>query len=120
MRLWHNLRLKNLALFAMLLWVGTGCYMPIKQTPPDTRDYYPAWRENFSVGETSRVDVLLTMGEPDETSNDETVLTYRWSTIDGLIVITQCTPPLELTSETIISFTFDIDGVLQDIDVAGS
>jgi hypothetical protein len=118
MRLWQKLCLKNLALFALLLWIGTGCYMPIKQTPPDTREFYPAWQEEFKVGETSRVDVLLTMGEPDETSTDETVLTYRWSTIDGLIVITQCTPPIELTSESVISFKFDADGMLQDIDVA--
>jgi hypothetical protein len=118
MRFCQNLRLKNLALFALLLWISTGCYLPIKQTPPDTREFYPAWQEEFKVGETSRVDVLLTMGEPDEASTDEAVLTYRWSTIDGIIVITQCSPPIELASETIISFEFDEDGVLQDIDVA--
>jgi hypothetical protein len=117
MRLWQNLHLRNIVLFTLLLWISTSCYVPIRQTPPDTREYYPAWREDFTPGETSRVDVLLTMGEPDEASADETVLTYRWSTIDGIIIITQCTPPVELTSETAILFTFDADGVLQAIDV---
>jgi hypothetical protein len=48
MRFCQNLRLKNLALFALLLWISTGCYLPIKQTPPDTREFYPAWQEEFA------------------------------------------------------------------------
>jgi hypothetical protein len=117
MRLQRGLHPRSLALFVLLLWIGSGCYVPIKQTPPDSREYFPPWREDFTPGATSRVDVLLTMGEPDETNPDETILTYRWSSIDGIIIITQCTPPVEMTSETVISFTFDEEGVLQAIDV---
>jgi hypothetical protein len=117
MSLWRNRHLRNIALFALLLWISTGCYVPIRQTPPDTREYFPAWREDFMPGETSRVEVLLAMGEPDEVSADETVLTYRWSAIDGIIIISQCTPPIELTSETVMSFRFDTNGVLRAIDV---
>lgn len=117
MSLCRNLHLRNFALIALLLWISTGCYVPIRQTPPNTREYIPAWREDFMPGETSRVEVLLTMGEPDEVSADETVLTYRWSAIDGIIIISQCTPPIEMTSETVISFSFDTNGMLLAIDV---
>lgn len=108
---------KHLWLLALLLWISTGCYVPIRQTPPDSREYYPEWRENFTPGETSRVDVLLTMGEPDEVSTDEMTLIYRWSSVDGIVIVTQCNPPMEVTSEIVLSYTFDEYGVLQEIDV---
>ena len=109
---------KTIALLAILVWIGTGCYVPIQQIPPGTREHMPAWRDDIRAGEVSRADVLLTMGEPDEVSAGESVLIYRWQRIDGIIVITQCTQPIELTSETVISFTFDEKGVLQGVEVS--
>ncbi len=111
---------KHLGLFVLLLWVGTGCYLPIKQVPPQSREYSSGLQDNFAPGQTSRTDVLLAMGEPDSVSFDESILTYRWQTIDGIIVVTQCTPPIEVTSETTLTLSFDEDGVLQDINITSS
>lgn len=102
----------------MLVWIGTGCYVPIQQIPPDSREHMPAWRDDIRAGEASRTDVLLTMGEPDEVSAGESVLIYRWQRVDGIIVITQCTQPIELTSDTVISYTFDEKGILQAVEVS--
>ena len=113
-------RLKHLGLFVLLLWVSTGCYVPIKQVPPESREHFPAWYDEFAPGQVSRADVMLAMGEPDSVSTDESTLTYRWLSIDGIIVVTQCTPPLDLTSETTITFFFDEDGVLQDVNITSS
>ena len=113
-------RLKHLALFVLLLWVSTGCYVPIKQVPPESREHFPVRYDEFAPGQASRADVMLAMGEPDSVSTDESTLTYRWLSIDGIIVVTQCTPPLELTSETTLTFFFDEDGVLQDVDITSS
>lgn len=113
---WH-LRSKQIAVLALLLWVAAGCYLPVRQIPSDSREFIPDWSEEFTAGETSRAEVLLTMGEPDEVSPDEMKLTYRWSTIEGIIIVTQCTPPIEISSETTVRFEFDEYGVLQSIDV---
>ena len=113
-------RLRHLAIFVFLLWVGTGCYVPIKQVPPQSREHFPDSYDDFSPGKASRADVLLTMGEPDSVSTDESRLTYRWYTIDGIIVVTQCTPPIELSTETTLTFTFDKDGVLQDVNITST
>ena len=119
MKPWRQLRVKQIVLLASLLWVATGCYLPIRQIPSDSREYYPEWQGHFIAGETSRTEVLLEMGEPDEVSLDELKLTYRWETIDGIIVVTQCTPPIEIGSKTAISFEFDEYGVLQSVGVSG-
>ena len=113
-------RQKHLALFVLLLWVSTGCYVPIKQVPPESREHFPARYDEFVPGQASRADVILAMGEPDSVSTDESTLTYRWLSIDGIIVVTQCTPPLELTSETALTFVFDEEGVLQDVTINSS
>lgn len=113
-------QLKQLGLFILLLWVSTGCYVPIKQVPLESREHFPARYNAFAPGQASRADVMLVMGEPDSVSTDESTLTYRWLAIDGIIVITQCTPPLELSSETTLTFYFDEDGVLQDVNIASS
>lgn len=113
-------RSKHLAVFVFLLWVGTGCYVPIKQVPPQSREYFPELSADFVTGRASRTDVLLVMGEPDSVSTDESTLTYRWHSIDGIIVVTQCTPPIELTSETTLTFSFDEDGVLRDVNISSS
>lgn len=113
-------RVKHWLLAALLLWTSSGCYLPIQQTPPDSRAHYPTSHDQFVPGETSRADVLLAMGEPDAVAADEAILTYRWSRVDGIIVITQCTPPVEVGSETIIEFTFDDDGVLRSVDATVS
>ena len=110
-------QLKLIALFVLLLWVGTGCYVPIKQIPPESREHFPARYDELAPGQASRADVLLAMGEPDSVSVDESTLTYAWLSIDGIIVVTQCTPPLELTSETTLTFIFDEDGILQDVNI---
>lgn len=113
-------RSRNLAIFVFLLWLGTGCYVPIKQVPPQSREYFPSSYDDFSPAQASRADVLLTMGEPDSVSTDESTLIYRWHSIDGIIVVTQCTPPVELTTETTLTFSFDEDGVLQDVNITSS
>jgi hypothetical protein len=64
--------------------------------------------------------VLLLMGEPDEAAADESMLTYRWSRIEGIIVVTQCTPPVEVGSETRIDFEFDDNGILQSAELSSS
>lgn len=114
-----NLRSKRIVLLALLLWVAAGCYVPIRQIPSDAREFFPDWHADLVAGETSRADVLLLMGEPDEVSPDEMRLTYRWPVIHGIIVVTQCTPPVEIDSERVVSFEFDEFGVLQSIDDSG-
>lgn len=94
--------------------------MPIKQVPPQSREYFPELHDDFAPGQASRAEVLLAMGEPDSVSTDESTLTYRWQSIDGIIIVTQCTPPVELTSETTLTFFFDEDGVLQDVNITSS
>ena len=115
---WH-LPSRQVAILALLLWVASGCYVPIRQVPPDAREYFPDWHRELVSGETSRADVLLLMGEPDEMSPDEMKLTYRWPVIHGIIVVTQCTPPVEIDSERVVSFEFDEDGILRSIDDSG-
>ena len=112
--------LKHLALFVLLLWVSTGCYVPIRQVPSESREHFPARYGELAPGQVSRADVMLVMGEPDSASTDESTLTYRWFSIDGVIVVTQCTPPLELSSETTLTFFFDENGVLQDVNMTSS
>ena len=110
---------RQVAILALLLWVATGCYVPIRQIPPDAREVFPDRYGKLVAGETSRADVLLLMGEPDEMSPDEMKLTYRWPVIHGIIVVTQCTPPVEIDSERVVSFEFDEDGILRSIDESG-
>jgi hypothetical protein len=88
-------RTKQALICLLLLWISGGCYLPIQQIPTDARENMPAGSLNFEPGVSSRSDVLLHMGEPDEISPDEAVFTYRWPSIDGIIVVTQCTPPIE-------------------------
>ena len=111
------LRTKQVLIFLLLLWISGGCYLPIQQIPIDASENMPTRSLNFEPGVSSRSDVLLHMGEPDEISPDEAVLTYRWPSIDGIIVITQCTPPIEIDSETVITYYFDDTGLFQKVDV---
>ena len=110
-------RTKQALICLLLLWISGGCYLPIQQIPTDARENMPAGSLNFEPGVSSRSDVLLHMGEPDEISSDEAVFTYRWPSIDGIIVVTQCTPPIEIDSETAITYYFDNTGLLQKVDV---
>ena len=115
---WHC-RSRQTAILALLLWVATGCYVPIRQVPSDAREFFPDWHGDLIAGEASRADVLLLMGEPDVTSPDEMKLTYRWPVIHGIIVVTQCTPPVEIDSEREVSFEFDENGILRSINDSG-
>lgn len=108
---------KWLTLIVVMLWLGTGCYVPLKQTSPGFRSYFPATLEDFHVGSHTRSDVLLIMGEPDEFSSDETIFIYRWSEVRGVFVITQCTPGMEVKKETSYTFAFDEDGLLENVKV---
>ena len=60
------LSMKRMALVALLVWISTGCYVPIHKSSPESREHFPASRSDFTPGETTRADVLLKMGEPDE------------------------------------------------------
>ena len=100
----------------LLLWVSTGCYVPVEMRVKELRQHYPAIREDFSPGITKRVDVLLKMGEPDELSPDESILIYRWGEIRGVVSFTGCeaTPVSETTA---FFFNFDDEGVLKSLDL---
>lgn len=102
----------------LLMWISTGCYLPLQLDVPESRSLLSTESEEFVPGTTSRADVLIAMGEPDETSDDESVLTYRSRSIEGIIVVTQCTPPVELDTEIAINYTFDAQGILQETSVA--
>jgi len=110
--------LKHFTLLALLLWLSTGCYLPIRQDALEAREHVPDEAHRFESGMTTREDVLIVMGEPDAISADEAGLTYRWRSIGGVIIITQCTPPVELDTETTLVYRFDEEGVLLDTAVS--
>lgn len=114
------LHVRTAALIVMLTWLATGCYVPIKQVPMDSRGRFQEVPESFENGKTTRTDVLLVMGEPDDASPDETLLTYRSATIDGVVIVTQCTPPVEFRTDTEMRFRFDEQGLLRDIEISRS
>jgi len=114
------LHARSAVLVVMLTWLATGCYLPIRQVPADSRGRFPAVPESFESGRTTRTDVLLVMGEPDDVSPDERLLTYRSTTIDGVVIVTQCTPPIEVRTDTQMRFRFDEQGLLQDIEISSS
>ena len=111
-------RPRCLLLIACLCWLATGCYLPLKQTQTGSRGSFADWPDLFETGQTTRTEVLLALGEPDDVSDDESVLTYRQSTVDGVIIVSQCTPAFEMTTDTVIRLTFDDVGILEDIDIA--
>ena len=110
--------MKRLAVVVMLTWLSTGCYVPLNQASPDQRVYYPATRKDFTPGATTRAEVLLKMGEPDEISVDESLLTYRWSEEKGVIFLTGCGPPPSIMATTSFSFAFDTGGVLKSLKMS--
>jgi hypothetical protein len=109
---------KNVVMLLLLAWISTGCYLPLQVDVPESRRLMSTESDEFVPGRTSRADVLIAMGEPDEKSDDESVLTYRSRSIEGIIVVSQCTPPVELDTEMAISYTFDAQGILQETSVA--
>ena len=111
-----SLLVKRILLVVLLVWVSTGCYVPISRTTPGHREYFTASREDFTLGETTRAEVLLKMGEPDEKSQDDTLLIYRWSEDQGVIVITSCVGGV-LSETTSIKLMFDTDGILKSLDI---
>ena len=111
---------RRLLLIVLLVWISAGCYVPIKppQSPFSTsREYFPATRKDFTVGETSRAGVLLTMGEPDEKALDESLLTYKWFETIGVIGIA-CGIGGEVIKTTTYKFTFDTNGTLKKLDIS--
>lgn len=100
----------------LFTWISTGCYIPIETKVPGYREYYPAIREDFTIGRTTRAEVLLIMGEADEQFSNEKILIYNWSKDRGVFTLTGCdaTPLNESTS---FKFTFDSEGILKSLDV---
>lgn len=107
---------KRIALVLMLTWISTGCYVPISQPGTGSRAYIPATRKDFTPGKTSRVEVLLKMGEPDELSPDESSMTYRWVENKGIVTLTGC-DATSIVETTSFVFTFDEEGVLKSLDI---
>lgn len=116
----HHHLFKKLVLVALLIWGCSGCYVPLDQPDRNSREYYPAVRKDFTPGETTRAEVLLKMGEPDEHSADETVLTYRWGKSKGFISMGN--DPwerlMDFGEKTTFSFKFDKEGVLESLDIS--
>ena len=108
---------KKLTLVMMLTWISTGCYVPIKWSNPDYRDHFPAEAKEFTPGESTRADVLLKMGEPDERSPDGTLFTYNWSRGNGVLIVSQCGPSVSFIETTSFVFTFDEEGILKSLDI---
>jgi len=109
--------MRRVILVLLLVWISAGCYVPVNMNVKELRQYYPATRDDFTPGKTSRVDVLLKMGEPDELSSDEKVLFYRWGAFRGIVSVTGCdATPIDET--TTFVFTFDEEGVLTSLDIA--
>ena len=108
---------KRMILIVLLTWISTGCYLPIETKVTGYREYYPAIREDFTPGKTTRAEVLLIMGEPDVQGSNEKVLIYNWSKNKGAFTLTGCdmTPLNESTS---FKFTFDSEGILKSLDIS--
>lgn len=107
---------RRMALILLLTWISTGCYVPVSMQAMESRQHYPATREDFSLGVTNRTEVMLKMGEPDKLSPDEQVLTYRWAQIRGIVSVSGCdaTPVVETTT---FVFSFDEGAVLKSLDI---
>lgn len=101
----------------MLSWISTGCYLPISQRIPESREYYPAQIENFTPDKTTREEVLLILGEPDEQASDGKVLLYNWSKMAGSFTITGCDAEGIKQTQS-IKFTFDSVGILKSLDTS--
>lgn len=94
--------------------------MPIKpprSTFSPSREYFPATRKDFTVGKTSRLDVLLIMGEPDKKAPDESLLVYKWFETIGVVAIA-CGIGGEVVKTTTYKFTFDTKGTLKKLDIS--
>ena len=110
---------KWITLFVLLVWVSTGCYIPIETKVPGYREYYPAMREDFTPGKTTRAEGLLIMGEPDEQVSNEKILIYNWSKDRGVFTLTGC-DATALNESTSFKFTFDSEGNLKSLDISQS
>jgi hypothetical protein len=104
-------------LILLLIWISTSCYLPIETKVPGFRDYYPAIREDFTPGKTTRAEVLLIMGEPDEQESNEKILIYNWSKNKGAFTLTGC-DLTSLNESTSFKFIFDSEGILKSLDIS--
>lgn len=108
---------KRLLLIVLLVWISTGCYVPLEKPFSTSREYFPATRKDFTVGETSRADVLLIMGEPDGKNLDESLFIYKWSETSGVVAIA-CGIGVDVVKTTEYKFTFDTNGTLKRLDIS--
>jgi len=103
-------------LIILLAWISTGCYVPISRPGAGSRTFFPASPDEFTIGETSRIEILFKMGEPDRLSKDEKELAYVWVEEKGVFTLTGCDAH-PIVEKTTAVFRFDEKGILESLDV---
>ncbi len=72
-------------LSAVLCMIATGCVIPTNYYTSDSRkNVTETTAELIVTGKTTKEDVLLSLGEPDEVSHDENTFTYSWTKVKAI------------------------------------
>jgi len=82
----RQFRNRCLSLCVILGALSTGCVIPMDYHPSDSRTNV---REETTTtiipGQTTKQDVFLGLGEPDEASPDGSRLVYRWIKVKAIV-----------------------------------
>jgi outer membrane protein assembly factor BamE (lipoprotein component of BamABCDE complex) len=90
-----------------------GCIVPVSMYTPDSRRNV---REETALmlipGQTTKEEVYLTLGAPDEVSPDGRQLIYNWAKEKALVGIAPYAPPTPIVQKSSLIITFDERGVV--------
>ena len=104
-----------MGLTVLLLAVCAGCIV----IPTDY--YRRSSRKNVSKetqrliipGQTTKEDVFLALGEPDEVSRHGSWIAYQWTKVKGFwLIIIPAGPPIQMERDYSVIITFDDHGLV--------
>ena len=91
----------------------SGCiYVPDALTRSYREESAVAVSPTITPGQTTKDDILLALGEPDEISPDGSHLVYRWQKVKFLLGFGPAPAPLPLGKNYWLIVTFDQNGVV--------
>ena len=113
---------RSVLLLALAHLLAAGCF-PVTERVPGSRGIIEdASGRRLVVGVTSREDVLLVLGEPDEVLDDERGFIYQWKRSTSLVLIVPLVygilpvpVPIESAVQS-ISVKFDDRGLLKGVE----
>lgn len=95
-----------------------GCVLPWNAyTPGSRRNIHEETVLMILPGQTTKEEIFLALGAPDEVSPDGSQSVYSWEKIKALIAIAQYAPPGEVIQKSSLLITFDERGVVAQREV---